>query len=89
MADNTSRPVIHGRTYYMNFRLNDSTSFAPRRAGAGNLKQTQRFGQADFSGRRPLIPGIGELNVAIHDTPGDFFILNTDAFYMIHFIVAR
>lgn len=29
------------------------------------------------------------LNVAIHYAPGDFFILNADAFYMVHFVVAR
>ena len=38
MADKVSHPVIHGRTYYMNFRLNDSTSFVRRRSGTVNLK---------------------------------------------------
>ncbi|PSS51116.1 hypothetical protein C6560_06335 [Enterobacter sp. FS01] len=44
MADKVPHIVIHGRTYYMNFRLNDSTSFVQQRSGMDNLKQTQRIG---------------------------------------------
>lgn len=54
MANNVSHTVIRGRTYYMNFRLNDSTSFVRLSLGTDSQKQAEvvmnqiRLNKVDF-----------------------------------------
>lgn len=39
------------------------------------------------SGCRTLIPCVGKLDVAVNYPPSYFFILETDAFYVVHFVI--
>lgn len=41
MANNMSHTMIRGRTYYTNFRLNDSTSFVRLSLGTDSQKQAE------------------------------------------------
>jgi hypothetical protein len=38
---------------------------------------------------RAFIPGVGILNISVNDAPGNFFILQTDAFNMVYSVIAR
>ena len=40
-----------------------------------------------YLGCRTFIPGVTVHDVPVYDAPSDFFILQANAFYMVHFVV--
>lgn len=52
MSHKLSHTMIHGRTYYTNFRLNDSSSFVRLTLSTDSRKQTE----AIMNQIRPFIP---------------------------------